>query len=270
MPFGPTLRPRSGGRFRRGRRPRTELGHGSSGIGDRAEAERRAHLLGDAGEHADVGERVLVLDDRVERTDATLPVDEHAGLLDDRRNRQHDVGDAGDVALANFEADDEVAAFSAARAAVGIGQVVDLDTADDQSLQGASRHGLEDRRRVATLLGDDRPDAPCCGEIGAGLGDVERTSTRQQRRQAAGLERASFTGATRDPRDARLRRGRQRSAALKPPCTVASRSPTRITALRSSSSSASAAASWPGSRTDQFAGHLGQAASRCDWRSRRP
>ena len=47
------------------------------------------------------------LEHGLERAQAPLPADEHAGLRDDGRHRQHDVGGAGDVALADLQADDE-------------------------------------------------------------------------------------------------------------------------------------------------------------------
>ena len=109
----------------------------------------------------------------------------------------------------------------------------------------------------------DRLDAPGGGQVGARLGVVERTSAGQQGRQAAGLDGAAVAGAARDPGQAGagLCR-RRRRAAVKPPGTEASRSPTRMIAPASSSSAARAAGSSPGHRLDQLAGHLAQAARR--------
>ena len=85
----------------------------------------------------------------LERPRPTLPVDERARLLGDGCHREHDVRALGDGAVAQFQADDERRGVERRQRRGRIGQVVDLDAADEQGAQRAVRGGRQDARRVS-------------------------------------------------------------------------------------------------------------------------
>ena len=228
------------GRFRasgerRGRRPTDPSPPSRNGprrrCGSRAAGpSEQAQLVGDAGEHPEVGQRGGVVEHRVEGSRATLPGHEHAGLVAHRGDREHDVGGAGHLGLAQVEGDHERGGLDRGAGGSGIGRVVGVDAADDQAAELTVDQRGHDRVGVAADGLGQGVDAPGGGGVDAGGGVGDRAAAGQQVGQAAGLD------APRSP----ARRGTQASrapvrwarsaAAASAPGTVASRSPTRITA----------------------------------------
>ena len=91
------------------------------------------HLVGDRVQHLVVGELTGVAQRRVERSRTAFPVEESAGLLDGRCDREHDVGVLGDRAGPDFQADDERHGLQRRSRRLGIRQVVGVDGADDNA-----------------------------------------------------------------------------------------------------------------------------------------
>ena len=185
--------------------PRTDFGHVFAGLVDAADSDRRSEFLGDAGENADVGERIGFVEDRIEGTHASFPVDEGAGLFDNRGDREDHVRHRGDGAFADFEAQDEAGCLECGTCLSGIGKVIEFDATNDEGLDGALPRTLqrcgEDARSVAALLGHYRLDAPRGGEIGARARIGERTCSGEQCRQATGFDRTAVPCTARNPRE---------------------------------------------------------------------
>ena len=70
-------------------------------------------------------------------------------LLDDGRDREHHVGEVGDRAVAQLEADDERRGVDRGQRGVGVGQVGEVDAADQQRTQFAGGRRGENARGVA-------------------------------------------------------------------------------------------------------------------------
>ena len=136
------------------------------------------------------------------RCAAALPVDEGAGLLGGRGDRQDDVGAAGDLAGADLEADDERGVEGGERGG-GVGQVGGVDAADDQATEAAGGGGGQDARGVAARRGRQRRHAPDRGDVDAGGGVGDRAAAGKQRRQRAGLDGTALAGAAGHPGETR-------------------------------------------------------------------
>ena len=171
---------------------------------------------------------------RLERARAALPVHERAGLVGDRRDREHHVGGAGHVGLAQLEGDHEARGVERGAGRGRVGGVVGVDAADDQAAELAGGQGRDDRVGVAAGGLGQRVDAPGGGGVDARGGVGDRAAAGQQVGQAAGLDRAAVAGAARHPGQPGAGRARRAAAAaVSAPGTVASRSPTRITRVLS-------------------------------------
>ena len=185
-----------------------------------------------------------------------LPVDERARLLGDGRDGEHDVGAFGDGAVAQLQADDERRGVDGGQRGRRVGQVVDLDAADEQ------RAAASPSAAAARMPAVSRPGAPgrsstsqAAATSRAGGGIRDRPAAGQQVRRRTGFQRAAVTGPARDPAQPGARSPRPAgSPPNSAPGELASRSPTRMTvparAVRRRSAS-SAAASPPGAVGDR-------------------
>ena len=111
--------------------------------------------------------------------------------------------------------------------------VVGVDAADDQATELARDQRGDDRVGVAAGGLGQVVDAPVGGGVDPGGGVGDRAAAGQQVGQAAGLDRTAVAGAARDPGQPGAGRRASAAAAVSAPGTVASRSPTRITAVAS-------------------------------------
>ena len=181
---------------RAGALPRAEGRHLGAHLAHRAGAEELAHLVGEHVERAVVAD-LGGLEGRLEGADPALPVDEGAGLLGVRRDRQHDVGDRGDRRGADLERHDE-------RAGEGLGgtgdaEVERVDPADDERVELTGCRRGDDAGRVAARGVGEGLHAPGGRHLGACRGIRERAATGQQGGQRTGLERTALTGAAGHP-----------------------------------------------------------------------
>ena len=192
-------------------------------------------LLGDAGQDAQVGQRGRVGEDRVEGPRPALPGDEHAGLVGrpgrpGRRRRQR--GSRRSRAARGRPR--TTPPRCAARVAAGSAGVVGVDAAD--------RPGRRARRRrsAATIASASRPAVSGRWSTPQAVAASTRAAASATGRPPGSrLGRQPVSTAPRSP----ARRGTQASrapvfaasaaAAVSAPGTVASRSPTRITAVPS-------------------------------------
>ena len=183
--------------------------------GQRLQPQLDPERVGERVEHAVVGHRVRGQGLR-ERARAALPGDERAGLLGGRRDRQHDVRAVGHLRVPDLERDDERDPVERLAGDGRVGQVRELEAADDEAAELARRARRRGSRAVARPgCGRQVLDAPGRREVDACRGVGDRTTARQQRRQQAGL----------DARRARpTRRGTQASRA---PVRCASRTAAR-------------------------------------------
>ena len=99
------------------------------------------HLVGDRPEHVQVGADARHAERRGERAAAAFPVDERAGLLRDRRDREDHVGAVGDRAGPQLEGDDERRPLKRAQRAGRVRQVRRVDASDDQRAEFAVFRG---------------------------------------------------------------------------------------------------------------------------------
>ena len=161
----------------------------------------RAELLGDAGEHPQVGQRAGVAEDGLEGPQPALPVDERAGLVGDRRDREDHVGGAGHVGLAQLEATTNRAASRAARVAAGSAVSSGSTPPMTSPPSSPAASGGHDRVGVAAL----------------GVGQVRRRPRRWRRRRGRrrrrpGGRRAAGSAGSRS----RARPGHRRDAGPTP------------------------------------------------------
>ena len=138
---------------------------------------------GEQVQHAVVAHRVG-RQRRLEGPDPALPVDERARLLLVRGDRQHDVGDLGDGALAHLERDDErarqrVHAARRARAGRPGRRRRPRDRPAGPRRRRRSSRRCRDRRCSGSPI-----DAPGLADLGAGGGLGDRAATGQQARAA--------------------------------------------------------------------------------------
>ncbi len=245
------------GRGRRGRRGRHRRGadpgrartraRSSSCAGDVDVGRPRSTSSSSASESSTrrVGQRAGAGERQVERTAATLPRHEAAGLLGGRRDRQDDVGVLGHRARADLEADDEADPLERFKRAGRVGQVGRVEAADDQR-----------RQRAVAGRGDDRVDVAAGADRDAGVPDPldldargvvrDRTATGQQasagrrrrsrrpRRPVGGPRPASRRSSRPGPRRPSAHRATKR-AAHRRGSTAPSAESASITALSSAS-----------------------------------
>ncbi|CAM3971197.1 hypothetical protein NORO109296_15630 [Nocardiopsis rhodophaea] len=178
------------------------------------------HLVGDRGEHPQVGQAAGDLQRVTEGALAALPVDESSGLLRHGRHRQHHVGAVGDRARPQLQADQE-GHLGQGRAGEGrVGQVVQVDTGDDQRVDFTGRGRAQDGGGVAPLALGQRSGRPGTSGFGAGSGVGDGAAAGQQIGQRARLDGAALPGPPRDPGEPRAgavgqpRRGRQGAGRL--------------------------------------------------------
>ena len=106
-------------------------------------------------------------------------------LLHDGRDREHHVGEFGDRALPQFQADHERCGLDRGQGRVGVGQVGEFDAADQQRAQLAAcapRRGCAAVSRPAVL--GQLADVPCRGGLLAGRCVADRAAAGQQIRAA--------------------------------------------------------------------------------------
>ena len=179
--------------------PRAEVLHLGTHLGDRAEAQRTAELLGDPGEDPRVGERLRVGEDRVEQARPALPGHEHARLVDRRGDREDDVGRARHVGLPQLESDHERRGLERGAESRGVSGVVGVDAADDEATERTGVDRGDDLVGVpAGRLGQGL-EAPGRGHVDPGPGVPDWAAAGQQVREAAGLDRAAVTRPSRHP-----------------------------------------------------------------------
>ncbi len=112
--------------------------------------------IGERIEHFEIGQLPGVSERRLEGTRAALPVEERAGLLDGRCDREDDVGGVGHIGASQLEAHHEARGVNGCAGRSRIGQVVGVDTGHHECTQRATRRGVENAVSVATRLGRNR------------------------------------------------------------------------------------------------------------------
>ena len=126
--------------------PQADAGQLLGGVRCRPQAEVDADLVGQEAQHPQIRDCAGV-QRGFEGPNSALPVDERAALLDHGCHREHHVGPLGDRALAQFQAHDERRRVDCGKRGVRVGQVGELDTADQQRTQFAVARRRQDRRR---------------------------------------------------------------------------------------------------------------------------
>ena len=119
-----------------GRPQRGELGPGRLGGG---QAQVDVHLVGEALQHAAVGQLPGAVQGGVEGPHPALPVEVAAGLLGGRGHRQDDVGPLGDRGREHLQADHEAGRGQRRLGERRVGQVGGVDPADQQARTAARR-----------------------------------------------------------------------------------------------------------------------------------
>ena len=233
-------------------------------LGDGAEAQRAAELLGDAGEHPQVGQRARVGEARP-RTAAGRPsqVTKVPALsLTGATGKTTSAARVTSVSRSSSETTNDAAASAAAEGGRVRG-VVGVDAADDQAAELAgeprrprSRRRRGRRRRAALST----PQAAAASTRAAGSATGRPPGSRLG--QAAGLDRAAVTGPARDPGQPGAglggQRGGGREGAGRGREALAERGPRRCCRCRSrpgrpgrssaaASSPGAVATSWPSS-----------------------
>ena len=206
----PGPRARRAGRRTGRRRPRATARSPSqppiSSICTRASAtvrkpSGRAQLLGDAGQHPQVGQRAGVAEDGLEGPQPALPVDERAGLVGDRARPGRPRRRPGSRRSRAARGRPRTGGGDGRAGGRGVGGVVGVDATDDQAAELAGGEGGDDRVGVAALGLGQAVDAPGGGDVDAG-----------GRRRRPGGRRAAGSAGSRS----RPRRGHRRGAGPRP------------------------------------------------------
>ncbi|CKT25645.1 Uncharacterised protein [Mycobacterium tuberculosis] len=103
-----------------------------------------------------------------ECTVATLPVDERAGFLGRRRDREHHVGAFGDRTVSQLQADHETGGVQRGQHGVRVGEVRGFDTPDQQRSQRLVGSGGQDAVGVPSSRGRQFGDMPRRTHLRAG------------------------------------------------------------------------------------------------------
>lgn len=182
-----------------------------TGGADVGQADRPVHRVRQHAQHPDVGVQVALhqlvgLERGLEHPHPALPVQEGAGLLGDRRHRQHHVGVLGDRGRPQFQRDHERGPGQRLLGEGRVRQVVHADAADHQRVQVAAGRGGQDLVGVATEPGRQVGHPPDRGGLGPGGQHGHRAAAGEQAGQGARLHRAPLAGPARHPGE--LRPGR--------------------------------------------------------------
>ena len=247
-----------GGRRRRcwarpAARPPRQPSRGDLGLGGRARsAYRDRHRARPASAWSTRRSDIAPVDSkrRVERPHPAFPVEVAAGLLDDRRDGQDDVGAVGHRRLAELEADHERRLLQCAQRQCRISQVGRVDAGHDQceATAGGGRRGSRQPSRPGAAGGQHptrrRPHARASvSAMGDRPGSSDgrhpaSTAPRSPARRGTQASRAPVTSASVRPR-------------VSAPGADASRSPTRMTAPGDRSASRAAVAASVSSPPDE-------------------
>ncbi len=109
--------------------------------------------VGQCIEYLQVEQLAAFSERRLERPRTAFPVEEGAGFLDGRCNREDNVGCVSHIGTPQLKAHHEAGGADGGTRRGRVGEVVGVDASDDERTQRTTRRGVENASSVAAGLG---------------------------------------------------------------------------------------------------------------------